>query len=230
MTTERGNCWSITINNPTEEDLNPTLPAGWALTGQMEKGENGTEHYQGMLTTTQVRFSAVKKVIKRGHIELARNKTALKAYVHKEDTRVGVVADRQSDIPTLFDYQHTVAKKWDDNDFRELLDRRLTENPKTTVGDVALDYVDSIVAIDIENGMIGIEYIAINPMWRSAWKKFWRSMVARERSADKRQTDRQLEIDLSSLPPVEYGSPQIPPSPQACCPSPSCDDAKEESN
>ena len=43
-----------------------------------------------------------------------------------------------------------------------------------------LDYIDQLVAIDIEDGLNGVEYIGINPMWRSAWKKYWRSIVRRE--------------------------------------------------
>lgn len=192
MATERATAWSITINNPTGEDLNPTLPAGWKMTGQMERGEEGTEHYQGLLTTPQTRFSAVKKVFPRAHIEVARNKVALAKYVHKDDTRLAEVPDMKSNIPTLFDYQHTVAERWNDDEWREFLERRLLESPKTPVGELALEFVDNIVALDIENGMVGVEYIAINPMWRSAWKKFWRQMVKRDKMlADKRQTDRQ---------------------------------------
>lgn len=209
--TERATCWSITINNPTAEDLNPTLPAGWSMTGQIEVGgETGTEHYQGMITTPQVRFTAVKKVFPRAHIEVARNKSALQKYVHKDDTRVGEVQDKKSVIPTLFDYQHTVASKWNEEDWKELLNRKLEEDPKVAIGDVALDYVDTIVAQDIENGMIGVEYIGINPMWRSAWKKFWRQMVSRERQkmeADKRQTDRQTEEDEKT--PAEISEPLV---------------------
>lgn len=192
MATERATAWSITINNPTGEDLNPTLPAGWKMTGQMERGEEGTEHYQGLLTTPQTRFSAVKKVFPRAHIEVARNKVALAKYVHKDDTRLAEVPDMKSSIPTLFDYQHKVAERWNDDEWREFLERRLLESPKTPVGELALEFVDNIVALDIENGMVGVEYIAINPMWRSAWKKFWRQMVKRDKMlADKRQTDRQ---------------------------------------
>lgn len=163
--------------------MSPSLPAGWKQTGQVEEGKEGTPHYQGMVTTPQVRFSAVKKVFPRAHIEVARNKKALASYVHKDDTRVMEVADRQSNIPTLFDYQHTVARKWDDDEWRGFADRRLEESPKMDLGDIALEYVDSIVALDIQNGLCGVEYIAINPMWRSAWKKFWRSMIMRERNS-----------------------------------------------
>lgn len=199
--TDRATCWSITINNPTEKDLNPTLPAGWGVTGQMERGEvEGTEHYQAMLTTPQVRFSAVKKIFPRAHIEVAKNRSALEKYVHKDESRISEVADRRSNIPTLFDYQHTIAKRWNDDEWRQFADRGYEADSKRAIEDLVLDYVDSLVSIDIENGVCGVEYIAINPMWRSAWKKFWRSMIKRERLADTRQTDRQTESDEKSEP------------------------------
>lgn len=175
---ERATCWSITINNPTEEDLNVDLPAGWKLTGQLEKGEQGTEHYQGMLTTPQVRFSAVKKVIRRGHIEAAKNRKALEKYVHKEDTRVGTVQDRQSDIPTLFEYQTIIAEAWNQDEFLELVES--PANQLTPENELAMRYVDRLVARDIEeNSRRGAEFIGINPMWRSSWKIFWRSIIKR---------------------------------------------------
>lgn len=177
---ERATCWSITINNPVSTDYTLELPAKWILTGQIEQGKEGTTHYQGMLTTPQTRFSSVKKLFPRAHIEVARNKSALQKYVHKEETRLQKLDDNVSQIPTLFDYQHTIASRWDDSQFDELRSK-WKDDPKKTIGDIALDYVDSLVAIDIEEGVIGVEYIAINPMWRSAWKKFFKSMVVRER-------------------------------------------------
>ena len=196
--TERATCWSLTINNPTEQDLKVSLPAGWSMTGQMERGEEGTEHYQGMLKTTQVRFTAVKKLFPRAHIEVARNRAALAKYVHKDETRLATVADNKSPQVSLFDYQHTIAGRWDDNVFYQRVQQRRDYEDEhkgekyQEEDDLALAYLDDMVAQDIENGVIGVEYIAINPMWRSAWKKFWRQMVARERklSADAdRQTD-----------------------------------------
>jgi len=172
----RATCWSITINNPTEEDLSPTLPAKWAQCGQIEIGAEGTEHYQGMLTTPQVRFSAVKRVFPRAHIEVARNKQALLAYVQKEETRSELVPNRSSNIPTLFDYQHTIASRFDMVEFMEQCERQ-DKVPSEHV----LDYIDELVAEDIVKGVCGIEYIAVNPMWRTAWKKFWRAMVQREK-------------------------------------------------
>jgi len=182
----RASCWSITINNPTANDMNVAMAPGWKITGQLEKGDEGTEHYQAMLTTPQVRFSAVKKVFPRAHIEIARNKAQLANYVHKDESRVGHVADRTGP-PSLFDYQHTVARtiigERDDAGIRELYYDECE-------GDI-MPLVDKVVTEDIKNGMVGVEYIAINPMWISAWKKFGLAMLLREWSQTKdRQTDK----------------------------------------
>ena len=175
---DRATCWSITINNPTENEMAPTLPAKWALTGQVEKGEEGTEHYQGMLKTPQERFSAIKKVFPRAHIEVARNRKALEQYVHKSDSRIAERPDVVSNIPTLFDYQHTVARNWDDDEYKAKCEKYF----KGIDGEESfMQYLDDLVIRDIEDGVCGVEFIAINPMWRSAWKKFGRAMIKRER-------------------------------------------------
>lgn len=185
VTKQRATCWSITINNPTESDYKTQLPPGWKLTGQLEKGKEGTEHYQGMLQTPQVRFGAVKKALPRAHIEVARNKAALTQYVHKDDTRVGTVTDNAG-VPSLFDYQHTVARK--------LIEGRDESGIRKYYADCdgnILPEVEKVVFEHIKEGMQGIEYIAINPMWISAWKKFGLAMLLREWSQTKdRQTDK----------------------------------------
>lgn len=53
-----------------------------------------------MVKTPQVRFSAVKKLFPRGHIEIARNPAALATYVGKEETRVGQLPDKQELYPS----------------------------------------------------------------------------------------------------------------------------------
>lgn len=202
---ERASCWSITINNPTEEDLRPDLPARWKLEGQLEKGAEGTEHFQGMLTTPQVRFAAVKKVLPRAHIEVARNRAALAKYVKKEETRNGEYTVVNSAIPSLFEYQTQVASKFNLDLLLKLYKERSDSwakqraaSPKCPdLDEMAMDYLDKIVAVDIENGVRGVEYIAINPMWRSSWKKFWRSIIKRDAS---QQTQ--------SCPQADEASPQ----------------------
>jgi len=176
--TERSTCWSITINNPQEAEYVRPLPGGWKLTGQLERGEEGTLHYQGMLKTNQVRFAAVKKEFPRAHIEIARDKAALAKYVSKEETRVATVES----IPTLFEYQTIIADKWDEDEFQSRW-KRASERASTTIPDldsVAMSYLDSLVAADIESGRRGAEFIAVNPMWRSSWMRFWRSIINRQ--------------------------------------------------
>ena len=91
------------MNNPTSADRTPTLPPGWTLSGQEEVGKEGTPHLQLMLKCSRTeRFSAVKKVFPRAHIEAARQPAALAAYVQKEDTRVDEF--KTTGIPSIFEY------------------------------------------------------------------------------------------------------------------------------
>lgn len=98
---ESGTVWSITINNPNEEDRE-ALKA-WPsfvkeLIGQDEVGENGTLHFQGMVKTKYtVKFSALKKWVSRAHIEKCRNSKALEQYVQKAETAVENTQVRMSE-------------------------------------------------------------------------------------------------------------------------------------
>lgn len=91
----KGTCWSITLNNPTEQEIalwnNISKHAHFVKSaqGQLERGKEGTPHIQGMLRTDSVRFSAVKKLLPRAHIEKAKNALALAQYVTKEESREG---------------------------------------------------------------------------------------------------------------------------------------------
>lgn len=83
--------WMFTINNPTEDDV-PTLE--WKdsvyIVYQKEKGENGTEHYQGYVQFEKAhRLSALKKINARAHWEPRRgtHEQAV-TYCTKEDTRM----------------------------------------------------------------------------------------------------------------------------------------------
>jgi len=77
--TSRGYCF--TTNNPIEKDINDLEalqehPSFKYLIYGEEVGDNGTAHYQGYLHFTQpVRFSAVKKLLPRSHIEKRRGTT-----------------------------------------------------------------------------------------------------------------------------------------------------------
>jgi len=90
--------WVFTLNNPTEtekpEDLiekvfTPEQKVRYVVF-QKEKGDEGTEHYQGYVEfSTPKRLAAVKKLLPRAHWE-ARRGTADEArdYCMKDDSRV----------------------------------------------------------------------------------------------------------------------------------------------
>jgi len=124
MSDNKSTAWSLTINNPTADDiaqLDEARAKGWRVEGQVEKGDSGTYHLQLLLRTPHIRFGAVKKVFTRAHIEPARNVKALEQYVHKEDTREAELPERSQFYPTMARFQllllrQFVARLFDDKD------------------------------------------------------------------------------------------------------------------
>jgi len=187
---ERSTSWSVTINNPTPEDEECIALArqkGWMVEGQLEKGENGTPHYQLMVKTPQARFSALKKAFPRGHIEVARNSAALKQYVTKEETRLAPLSSQSSMYPSL-------SKFWD------LLYDELSEITKCPAEDydwysmvnesqVKLYYNQAVREL-IAKGYV-VETIAVNPQTKTAFLNFAKEIFFR--CWKTRQTDRQTQ-------------------------------------
>jgi len=185
--TDRATCWSITINNPTKEEVDAwTNISGWHMKGQFEEGgKNGTPHFQGMLRTPQVRVSAVKRIFPRAHIEIARDRAALAKYVSKEETRVATY--EATGVPTIFEYQRKVADKWSWKDYEALQ----LLYPRLDLDDIAMKLVDNICSKMIMEGAIGLEFIGINPMWRSSWKRFYTSIIERNALSQRKEADNQ---------------------------------------
>lgn len=181
----------------------------------MERGEEDTIHYQGMLKTPQVRFSQVKTYFPRAHIELSRDPRALKKYVHKEETRIAEINDHASEIPTLYDYLVTVAQKWNADDYKAFTDN-FTDAQVIKLGpdELALRYTDTIVARDIVSGTRGVEFIAVNPMWRNAWKKFYKHIVIREQAVLDNLIIYPPNIDASPPSPISSQEQQEEIQPQ----------------
>lgn len=183
MTSDRATCWSLTINNPTpddEENIAMAMQKGWRIDGQREKGAEGTEHYQLILHTPQVRFSAVKKQFPRAHIEVARNRAALAAYVGKEATRVGQLATKAELYPSQSKFFELV---WEviladptKSEFRRASNGRFI-TPKNALVFGAKEL--------IRRGYV-VENIACNPMTIQAWALFHDDFLVRKTN---RQTD-----------------------------------------
>lgn len=89
----RGSHWSLTIYDPGELNAFQSKD-GWPLWVKKAVGQEeicpttGKHHWQCYLQTEQIRFSSLKKWLPTAHIEIARNKNALKQYVAKSETAV----------------------------------------------------------------------------------------------------------------------------------------------
>lgn len=199
---DKGTCWSITINNPTDDD-NTTWSgmAGhhWVLEakGQLEKGEEGTLHLQGMLRTKSVRFSQVKKALPRAHIEKARSQTALAKYVSKEDTRVSEVPTVK--VATLVDVQNVLL----DIVIQYCYSLDNTMDPLTTDEStffMKFEYelrknweqlLDKAVSMLIMRGFFAVEFVVSNPQIRTAFKKYLPAIMYRTYNARATQVSTQ---------------------------------------
>jgi len=204
--------WSITINNPTDDDN--ILIAGltdltWVkeVKGQLEQGENGTPHYQMMLKTDNVRFSQVKKALPRAHIEPARNAAALANYVVKQDTRVSSIPTVR--VATQRDLQeHILQTVLQESDLSGckiesaeqirsyLLDKQFEftgKNPrsKKTIYEHMLD--DAVAAL-IRKGFYGIEMVCSNNQVRNAFIKYLPDIMYRSYNASQAQASVNQEV------------------------------------
>jgi len=115
MSSDRGNHWLLTWNNPPtwkmcdDKDasleivpwgakhdngayvvphFNECIQNEWLFDGQLEVGEQGTPHYQFYINTQkQVRFSAIKKAFPESHIECTHDVKKVESYCKKWATR-----------------------------------------------------------------------------------------------------------------------------------------------
>jgi len=191
----RASSWSVTINNPNpsdEEDINRARQVGYKVEGQLEKGENGTPHYQLMVKTPQIRFSAIKKMFKRAHIEVARNPDALEAYVQKEDTRIGQLVETNEMYPSL-------SKLWElfHQFYKTEYSVSTPSNHITRNEEHRLEIFDAFVGVYIGNGY-HIETMAVNPQIRGCVKKYINNIFLRVEKSVRRQTDRQTDKSMDA--------------------------------
>lgn len=90
MDNKKERAWVFTVNNPKEEIEFDGLGAQY-LIYQKEKGESGTEHYQGYVYfKNAISFTSIKKKLPEGaHIEKRKGThDEAAAYCRKADTRI----------------------------------------------------------------------------------------------------------------------------------------------
>jgi len=88
----RAKHWVFTINNPeldADKEIMDTSPDRDYCVMQLERGEDGTLHIQGVIGFKKQKwFRTLKNLHPRAHWEVARNVPASIAYCRKEETRV----------------------------------------------------------------------------------------------------------------------------------------------
>lgn len=94
QTDKRGYWWSVTAFAQAEiDELSGSTYPDWVskVYGGLEScPETGRAHYQGAIQARRtVRFAQVKHWLATAHIELARDKHAIKKYVMKKETAIG---------------------------------------------------------------------------------------------------------------------------------------------
>lgn len=198
--------WSITINNPTEDDYirwEGLKSEKWVkkVMGQLEKGENGTPHIQGMLNTDSVRFSQIKRALPRAHIEVARKPAALSNYVQKEDTRLAPLPTTR--VATQADVQREcLALALDDYRKHNLKEPQTQDDFYNWMTGHHIQYknwsecmIDAAVKKLVREGLYGIEFVMCNPQVRLAFKKYFCEIVIREygRSQDNQGDGSQVQ-------------------------------------
>lgn len=216
MSQERATCWSCTINNPNEGDedcINLARQKGWKVEGQLERGENGTPHYQLMVRTPQVRFTAVKKAFPRAHIEVARNQSALSAYVHKEETREGELRAQPEQYPSLDRFWSLVLEELIPEDTQPYL---LLDNDVYPASRFTMNAFDRAVSHLIRRGY-RVETMAVNPQMRSAWRLYARDLMYRHAVDRDRQTVNE-EVASINIPTHAIQAPPVSPPPPPGCP------------
>jgi len=185
---DRATCWSITQQVKSTEEgklfMEQQIPPGWKLKGQVEEAPTtGQLHLQLMLKTPQVRFSAVKRQFPKAHIEQAIDAHALALYVQKNETRV--MAVQQTEAPTIWQFSEMVVNRVDIAEMIYYIKQwRALEMDAIVYWDDAtpeemLRYVDILVGRFVHEGIRGAEFMGINPMFRSAWKTYGKSMTMR---------------------------------------------------
>lgn len=198
----RSTCWSLTCNLQTvsratvDHCIESARSLGWGVEGQLERGAEGTLHYQLMVKTPQVRFSAVKKVFPTAHIEPARNREALEQYVHKEETREGLFKKIEVKFLTYPQVRNQFFKWYVDQvESGERL-------PPLPDADERMRVWDEFIGLSIEEGM-ECDLIGMNPQHRGCINKYWKAYIAREAHARHAGIVDNTDTDARELSPPE---------------------------
>lgn len=189
----RATRWSVTINlknvarSTADECIARARQTGWRVYGQLEKGDTtGTEHFQLVVATPQVRFSAVKKMFPTAHIEVANDWDALMSYCQKDDTRVESLKEVSSNYLPWSQLRQMFAEYVLEDEF----------TIHTSDPDRRLQVWDRFIGDLIEKGY-EVDLMGMNANYRACVSRYWHNYLRRYMKTE-RQTDTQ-ELTLPTL-------------------------------
>lgn len=197
-------CYSVVINNPTSTDegqIALAKQAGWRVVGQLEKGDNGTPHYQ-LCVTAPVDWKQMKSHFTRANIQEAEDPEALEKYCQKKATRVLDLTDRT---------QLTKKKEqYSSADFYNAVFKEAYEQNGEGTDDLInkdnnlLTYDAAVNQLILENGY-HIAVRATRPDVRSAYRKYRYAMwsVWYAENVDVEQNATEAEVHQGSDCPSE---------------------------
>lgn len=153
------------------------------LSGQLEEGEEGTPHIQGMIRTEYGRwFNKLRAALPRAHIEPAKNPVALANYVQKSETRVGSiptarVATQATLQERLYVLYYMKQAETEDGLMTNTGDH-IRENA-VTIRNKADQMIDEAVRSLITDGYFGIEFVMSNNQVRGAFRRYLPEILLR---------------------------------------------------
>jgi len=201
--TDKSSRWQFTAYED-QWDLFKMMPPGIAEWGWQKETCPKTQklHYQGYLrTTSQVRFSALKKILPGVHLEVAKNWQALINYCQKIDTRVEGEAPVHvvNSMFTKYTYAEHVG--------RQLYAKHKQDDWETWLPNDLYRAMEEVIRTDITGGRREVAWIIVSPDWKLYWKSY--KYILRSYSID-------------ATPPSERTSqtPSQPPTPPPSTPRP----------
>lgn len=189
--TGKASWWSITINNPTDDDKQQwsslgNLPWVKETKGQLEHPEGGTLHIQGAVRTDYGRFfQKLCEALPRAHVEPARNDMAIQKYVVKPETRVGSIAPVKTAGPG--DVQSEIYSEMFYNGNRYFETWAVAQDDFVSKVEQHRDHItrhwevlfDAAISRLIRAGYYGVEFAAANQQIRVAFKKYLPDILIR---------------------------------------------------
>lgn len=200
-TTQRATKWSVTCNllnikkETVESCISTARQQGWTVLGQIEKGTEGTEHYQLAVATPHIRFSAVKKVFPTAHIEKCKDWNALVKYCNKEDTRVEKIVQAQ----------YVTFQMVRDKFFEYLIN---DGNVNLTDEQHRISEWDTFIQLSLRE-KIECDLVGVNPQYRSCIMKYWDAYIylAIHRQQDSQTTE--VILPTISIPDANLEEEEI---------------------